>query len=377
MGVMTGTASWWSRATAWFNNAGSPWGGGGSGDGDGGGGDSGGGGGPRNPWSQPPGGGKKPRGPRGSGIEDIQQRMRDKFGGGSGGGGGGSGGPSLPSWPMIRLGLILFAALWILFTSVWRIAPNERGVVTRLGSYSRTIDSGVGLTLPWPIESVTKWNVTGIRELKIPTESFNFVLTGDQNILDLDYTVRWSISNPQLYQFQMADPDETIKEVAESAMRAVISRYSFAGAVGPRRGEIEMHVQRQMTQILNAYRSGVRIDGVAIINAVPPKDVNDAFRDVNAAQQEAQSAINNAKTYAQQTTKRAQGEAAGFDKVYEQYRLAPGVTRRRMYYDTMEEVLAKVDKTIVEVPGVTPYLPLPELKRRLPEPPPAPAAGAR
>ncbi len=376
---MTRATSWWSRATVWFNNAGSPWGGSGDGSGggsgDGGGGDSGGGG-PRNPWSQPPGGGKRPRGGRGGGIEDIQQRMRDRFGGGGAGGGGGGTGPSMPSWPVIRLGLLFFVALWVLFTCVWRIGPNERGVVTRLGAYTRTIDSGVGLTLPWPLESVTKWNVTGIRELKIPTESFNFVLTGDQNILDLDYTVRWSISNPELYQFQMADPDETIKEVAESAMRAVISRYSFAGAVGPRRGEIEMHVQRQMTQILNAYRSGVRIDGVAIINAVPPKEVNDAFRDVNAAQQEAQSTINNAKTYAQQITKKAQGEAIGFDKVYEQYRLAPGVTRRRMYYDTMEEVLAKVDKTIVEVQGVTPYLPLPEMKRRLPEPPAA-AEGAR
>jgi modulator of FtsH protease HflK len=363
---MSDKNGWWSRATAVFNQNGGPWG---SRDSEGAPDEP--SGGPRNPWDLPPKGGKPRTGRGAASLDELQQRMRERLGGGGGGGDGGSGGgfPSIPGGPALRLGLFAILALWLIFTCFWRIAYNERGVVTRFGAYHRTLESGIGMTLPWPFEAVAKVNVTDIRELKMPMSGTNFVLTGDQNILDLDYTVRWSIADPELYKFQLADPEGTIQEVAESAMRAVVSRASFAGAVGTQRDQIEQEVRQQMTRVLAGYHSGIRIEGVAIINAVPPQEVNDAFRDVNAAQQEAQGQINNAKTYAQQVIKRAQGEAASFDKVYEQYRLAPGVTRRRMYYETMEEVLSNVDKTIVETPGVTPYLALPEMKRRLPEPP--------
>src|SRR5690242_4949522 len=118
-----------------------------------------------------------------------------------------------------------------------------------------------------------------------------------------------------------------------------------------------------MQRILNGYRSGVEIQGVAIQQADPPSEVNEAFKEVTAAQQDAKSYVNQANAYALQLTAKAQGEAAAFDKVYEQYKLAPEVTRRRMYYETMEQVLGKVDKTIVEAPGVTPYLPLPQVKK--------------
>jgi membrane protease subunit HflK len=119
-----------------------------------------------------------------------------------------------------------------------------------------------------------------------------------------------------------------------------------------------------MQRILDSYRSGVQVQGIAIKQADPPDAVNDAFKEVTAAQQDAQSYMNQARAYALQLTAKAQGEATAFDKVYEQYRLAPDVTRRRMYYETMEQVLSKVDKTIVEAPGVTPYLPLPEVKKQ-------------
>jgi membrane protease subunit HflK len=122
-----------------------------------------------------------------------------------------------------------------------------------------------------------------------------------------------------------------------------------------------------MQKILDGYGAGVTIQGVAIKQADPPAAVNDAFKEVTAAQQEAQSYINNANSYALQRTRQAQGEAAAFDKVYEQYKLAPDVTRRRMYYETMEQVLSKIDKTIVEAPGVTPYLPLPQVQKSLPQ----------
>ena len=123
-----------------------------------------------------------------------------------------------------------------------------------------------------------------------------------------------------------------------------------------------------MQQLLDRYGAGVYIEGVAIAQSDPPGAVNDAFKAVSASQQEAQSDINQARAYAQQITARAQGEAAAFDKVYSQYRLAPEVTRRRMYYETMERVLSKVDKTIVEAPGVTPYLALPEIQKRQTQP---------
>jgi membrane protease subunit HflK len=175
--------------------------------------------------------------------------------------------------------------------------------------------------------------------------------------------VRWKIRDPQLYLFQIKDPDSTVKEVAESAMRAVVATVSLDEAIGAGRGDIEQRVQTLMQATLDRYGAGVHIEGVAIKQSDPPSAVNNAFKEVSAAQQEAQSFINQSRAYAQQVTAGAQGEAAAFDKVYAQYKLAPEVTRRRMYYDTMERVLSKVDKTVVETPGVTPYLALPNIRR--------------
>ncbi len=152
-------------------------------------------------------------------------------------------------------------------------------------------------------------------------------------------------------------------------MRAVISRASLNDAMGDRRADIESQVAQLMQQILDRYHSGIQIQGIAIKQADPPDEVNDAFKQVTAAQQDAKSYINQANAYALQITAKAQGDAAAFDKVYEQYKLAPDVTRRRMYYETMEQVLSKVDKTIVEAPGVTPYLPLPQVQKSQPREP--------
>jgi len=146
-------------------------------------------------------------------------------------------------------------------------------------------------------------------------------------------------------------------------MRAVISRVTLNDAMGDKRAEIEAQVVDNMQRILDGYRSGIQIQGIAIKQADPPDAVNDAFKEVTAAQQDAQSYINRARAYSLQLTANAQGEATAFDKVYEQYKLAPDVTRRRMYYETMEQVLSKVDKTIIEAPGVTPYLPLPQVQK--------------
>jgi membrane protease subunit HflK len=194
------------------------------------------------------------------------------------------------------------------------------------------------------------------------------MLTGDQNLLDIAYSVRWNVRTPELYLFELADPDQTIKEVAESAMRAVVSGVSLTDAMGDKRAEIESQAAETMQRILDGYHSGIQVQGIAIKQADPPDEVNDAFKEVTAAQQDAQSYVNQARAYALQLTAKAQGEATAFDKVYEQYKLAPDVTRRRMYYETMEQVLSKVDKTIVETPGVTPYLPLPQVQKSAPQP---------
>jgi len=346
-----------------------PWGGKNDGpdgnDGQGSGGGKGGDGGPRNPWTQPgrpSGGGKGP-----SAIEELLRRSKESFGQGGGGGGFGNLPPRPSSKALWPAAIGILVVLWLVFTCFHRVGPQERGVVTLLGKYSRTLSPGISLTLPAPFENVTTVDVEEIRTIDVGStraESENLVLTGDQNIIDLAYSVRWNIRNPDLYLFQLADPDSSVREVAESAMRSVVASVSLDDALGAGRSEIEQQVEQRMQEILDGYRSGIRVQGVAIKQADPPTAVNDAFKAVSAAQQTAQTYLNEARAAAQQVTAKAQGEAAAFDKVYEQYRLAPDVTRRRMYYETMEGVLSNVDKTIVESGNVTPFLPLPELKRR-------------
>ena len=332
--------------------------------------------GPRNPWLPP--GDTPPR--RSATIEDI---FRAKAGRKPGGGGGGGGGlPRLPqrpdgkSWfPIIAGGVVL---LWVGLTMTHMVGPKEQGVVTTFGKYSRTIEPGVSMTLPWPFQTVEVTDVTSINRFTIPEgEGEKLMLTSDQNLVDLSYLVRWNIKNLKLYSFQLADPDQTVREVAEAAMRATVAEVPLRDAMGGAgRAAIEQNVRSRMQGVLDAYRSGVQIQGVEIKKADPPQKVISAFQEVTAAQQNAQRDISTAQGWAQQITARAQGDAAAFDKVYEQYKLAPDVTKRRMYYETMERVLGANDKVIVQSQGVTPYLPLPELRRKAAAEPQATASAA-
>ncbi|HEX8670009.1 MAG TPA: FtsH protease activity modulator HflK [Allosphingosinicella sp.] len=337
-------------------NRGGPWGPSGGGGGNG---DDGGGNGPKSPWGQPPRRRRPgPPVPNVASLDEFLKKSRERFGGRF---------PHQEGRPYWLYGLGVFVLLWILFTCFHLIGPQEKGVVTLFGRYSRTVGSGIAFTLPIPVERLEKVDVGQIRTTDIGSPDPNverLILTADQNIIDLAYSVRWSIRDPQLYLFQINDPDATIQEVAESAMRAVVATVSLDDAIGAGRSEIEQNVALSMQRVLDRYGAGVRIEGIAIKQSDPPAKVIDAFKEVSAAQQRAQSYINQARAYAQQVTARAQGEAAAFDKVYAQYRLAPEVTRRRMYYETMERVLSKVDKTVVEAPGVTPYLALPEVQKR-------------
>lgn len=340
--------------------------------------------GPRNPWLPPAGGagGEPPR--RSASIEDIfrtrgpEGPRRINFGGG-----GPGGGFSLPPrangkswWPLIAGGAL---AAVLVVTSVHQIQPKEEGVVTWLGGkYSRSLGPGLNITMPWPLQQVSVETVSEIKAIKIGGDSEQLILTGDQNLVDLSYIIRWNIKSLPLFTFQLDDPRLTIREVAEAAMRASVAEQKLDAVVsGAGRAEIEAAVRIRMQQLLDAYGSGVAIQGVAIERADPPEKVVDAFKDVSAAQQDANSLRNSARKYAASVVARAEGDAAAFDRIYAQYKLAPEVTRRRLYYETMESVLRKTDKTFVEPNGVQTYLPLPELKKRAVTPPVATATGGQ
>lgn len=322
--------------------------------------------GPRNPWLPPEG----DSGRRSPSIDDI---LRPR--GGGGGGGKGPSWPRLPERPdgksWAKPAVAVFLLLWLGVSTTHVLSSNEQGVVTTLGKYSRTVGPGVSMTLPWPLETIRVEDVTSIKSDTIPEgEAEKLMITSDRGLVDISYLVRWNIKDLKLYSFQLDDPQDTVKEVAEAAMRAAIAEVPLNGVMSNARAEIEAKVRTRMQEILDAYRSGISIQGVDIKKTDPPEKVKEAFQRVTVAQQNAQQAIYSAQQFAQQLVNQAQGNAAEFDKVYDQYKLAPDVTKRRLYYETMERVLANNDKVIVEANGVTPYLPLPELKRTAPAPQP-------
>lgn len=368
MQMLDGLRTWAQGAFGALAMAGkkNPWGGGSNG-GDGPAGDkpdkgTGGEGGPRNPWLPGGGGGG---GKRPSNIEDIF-RSRGPEGPRRG---GGTGGPNfrLPerpggkSWVPIIIAVLL--AAWVLLTSVHFIQAREQAVVTWFGGkYAATYNSGTNWSLPWPIQQVTATDVSRTRSEEIPKK---IILTGDQNLVDLSYIVRWNIKDLRQFQFQLEEPEETVLEAAETAMRASVAEKTLDNVIsGEGRADIEQNVLARMRLILDNYGSGINVEGVEIDKADPPEQVIEAFNDVLAAQQDAERELNQARRFSQQLLAKAEGEAAEFNEIYAQYRLAPEVTRRRLYYETMEAVLAKTDKTVIEADGVTPYLPLSEIQRR-------------
>ena len=342
-------------------------------------------GGPRNPWL--PGGGSsdsgdnagdKPR--RAANIEDLFRnrgpegpRRR-----------GGPGGPNFrmperaggKSWMPIVL--LAIAAIWLFVSSVHQVSPREQGIVTWMGGkYSHTLNPGLNFTLPIPLHTVDIENVSEIRSEQIPEgNAEKLILTSDQNLVNLSYRIRWNISDLALFRFQLVEPEETLAEVAESMVRQSVAQQDLDTVLtGAGRAEIELQVRQNMQNVLDAYRSGIAVQGVDILKTDPPARVEEAFKDVSSAQQDADAAMNRARAYAQQVLARAQGDAAEFDNIYAEYRLAPDVTRRRLYYETMESVLSRTDKTIIEAPGVTPYLALPELQKRAQNNAATPATG--
>jgi len=327
--------------------------------------------GPRNPWL--PGGGGGAKGPgkrRSASIEDIFKNRGPEGPRRSGGPGGpnfrlpqGPGGRSLV--PYLVAGVV---AIWLVATSVHFVQPGEQALVTRFGGkYVDTYGPGTNFSFPWPISQVEKENVIEIRTEDVPTK---LILTGDQNLVDLSYIVRWNIKDLTLFSYQLADPIETVREAAETAMRSSVAEKTLDAVIsGEGRADIEANVRQRMQAILDGYGAGIAVQGVEIDKTDPPEPVVEAFNDVLAAQQDAERELNRARRYAQQVLARAEGDAEAFNQIYAEYRMAPEVTRRRLYYETMESVLSNTDKTVIDAEGVTPYLPLQELERRRPTTP--------
>jgi membrane protease subunit HflK len=371
----------------------------------------GGGGGPwgsgsRGPWGsgpQQPGGGSRP-----PDLEEFLRRSQDRLRGLLPGNLGSRG-----------IALIALAAvvLWG-FSGFFRVEPDELGVVLRFGKFVREVQPGLNYHLPYPIETaltppalrVNKTDV-GIRAVEdirrgtsvrdLPEESL--MLTGDENIVDVDFSVLWRVMPSRVsdYLFNIQVPEGTVKAVAESAMREVIGRSTIQPVLTGARQTIETAVQELMQKTLDNYGAGILIQQVQLQKVDPPTQVIDSFRDVQAARSDLERAQNEAQTYAnrvvpeargraakitqdaeayrEQTVAEAKGETSRFLQIYDQYIKAPGVTRERMYLETMERILGENSKTIIDTgpqagPGVVPYLPLTELPPRQP-PTKAPSSG--
>jgi membrane protease subunit HflK len=331
------------------------------------------------PWgSPPPNDGKKdadrprsdpPRsgGPRGSGdppppvdvnalLERLSDRMRQTFGGPRRG----------RAIAASALGLVV---LWGL-SGCYVVQPKEQSVVTTFGAYSRTDQPGLRYRLPYPIEHAELVPVTSIQTLDIggtvsqPLSDERLMLTGDENIVDLSFTVQWKVSDAAKYVFNVRDPDTVIKDVAESAMREVIGRTALTPILTTGRGQVQDQTEQLMQQILDRYDVGVSIQSVNIQAATTPAPVLEAYRDVQRAAQNAESAANNARGeaaqikqaalgYREQVVREAAGDADRFNQIYVQYKLAPAVTRERLYIETMQRVLEKSNKVIIDNKGAT------------------------
>ena len=342
------------------------------------------------PWGQ------GPNNPREPDFNDLLRRIRQRFNLLSPGGGVGLPGVLI----LVALGI----GLWLL-SGFYTIGPNQVGLNLVFGRYTGKTSPGLNYNWPYPVGSVDKLNVTDRNAINVgfvtqpdysrpnattqvdrPEESL--MLTGDENIADVKFVVFWQIdpSHPEDYAFNLAHQVDTVKAVAESAMREIVGHTQIQQLLTADRKNIEPAAQALMQKVLNSYKAGVLVLQVQLQSVDPPAEVIASFRDVTAAQQDQSRLRNEAETYAnkavpdargraaaivqtaegyrEQTVAEAKGQASRFDQVYAQYKNAPGVTRERMYLETMEKVLGNADKVIVDDPsghGVVPYLPLPQL----------------
>lgn len=358
------------------------------------------GGGGRGPWGQGPqnGGGGRGQGPniRPPDLDEVLKRGREWL---------------KKNFPQQSPGGVVFAigggvllALWI-FTGVYVVQPAEQGIVLRFGAYVDKLGPGLHFRLPYPFETVLRPNVEQENQINIgfrtDTDSNreqsvdadvaveSLMLTGDENVVDVDFVVFWKVAEAERFLFEVNKVDETIKAVAESAMREAVGKGKIDTIQTEGRAQVQEDVRKVMQATLDFYKAGVTITRVALRKVDPPSQVIDAFRDVQAARNdqdkkrneaqryantivpqakgEADKIILDAEAYKQRGVAEAQGEAQRFISILDQYRNARGVTRERLYLETMQKVLGGTNKVIIENKGgVVQYMPLPELRRTQP-----------
>ena len=353
----------------------------------------------QSPWGSSPGGGGNGgfrRGPTPPDIDEIVKKIQNTINKFIGGGKGGT--------KPIMFGLIILVLIWTL-SGLYRVLPDEQGVVLRFGKFIKTTQPGLNYHIPYPVETALTPKVTKVKRIDIGFRSerdsgFNsggvadvpeesLMLTGDENIVNIDFSVFWVIKDAGKFLFKIQDPEGTVKAAAETAMREVIARSNIQPILTEGRSVIESDTQVIIQEILDEYNSGIQITQVQTQKADPPDQVIDAFRDVQAARADMERSKNEAEAYANDVIPRARGEAAKilqaaeaykkevvakaegeasrFLSIYNEYKVSKSVTQERMYLETMEKVLADIDKVIIEKnvgSGVVPYLPLPELKKK-------------
>jgi membrane protease subunit HflK len=330
-------------------------------------------------------------------IEDIMKKGSEQLRVLMGGRGPGGRGPqgSRPQGPGFSKGPIGLAVLGLVAAWAWgsfyTVQQNERSIELMFGKYHKTGNPGLNFA-PWPVVTAEVIPVTDERTTELGTGrggdmDSGLMLTRDQNIVDIEYQVVWNISDPAKYLFNLADPEDTIRAVSESAMRDIIARSELAPILNRDRGAIASDLRQSVQATLDSYGVGINVVRVNFNRADPPREVIDSFRDVQAAQQERDRLEKEADAYANQATagargqaaqlseqaeayraqvvNDAQGEAARFISVYEEYVKAPEVTKRRMFFETMGKTLSDLDKVMIqEGTGAVPYLPLDQLRRK-------------
>ena len=299
------------------------------------------------------------------------------------------------NWKWGALSLVL---IW-LASGFYQVQPNEEGVVLRFGAYSTTTDSGLHYHLPYPIETVKKVNITQERSINLGvTEAYNnkasftesHMLTGDENIVDINLTIVWRIENAKDYLFSLQNPDQTVRVAAQSVLREIVGQSQMMPIISGDRGKVEDETKEELQKVLNEFQSGIRIVRVKLQKADPPKQVVDAFNEVQRAKAdmerfkneaeayrneilpkakgEAAQRLQNAEAYRQAVISKAQGEANRFRSVYDAYLNGKDVTIKRLYLETMEKVLENSNKVILDSSAngtnVVPYLPLDQLNKK-------------
>lgn len=356
------------------------------------------------PWGQKPSSPQEPN-DFDALIKQSQEKFKDFFGGGGNFNGTSNG-------KIVVLILLGSFILW-LFSGFYIVDAEEQAVITRFGKYHRVADPGLNYRIPSPIERDIKQKVTRIEREEVgfrSTESSNsgnytqtrttaqrnipqesLMLTGDENIVDINFEVQWKIRDIKAFVFNVYKPKDTVKNAAESAMREVIGNTPIASALAEGRSNIEQKTKELLQKTLDAYGAGVDIVRLQMLKVDPPAQVVDAFRDVQTARADKEREINQAQAYQndiiprargdaarlvqeaegykQEVIARSKGDASRFVAIYEEYKGARDVTKKRLYLETMEDVLQGMDKIIVDnkgSQGVVPYLPLPQLTKQQP-----------